>query len=327
MKKYFLFGMIATLLGVNINCLADDAASAPAPTDPTAATAATPFTPSDFQKNAGSIKNLESDVQSYLTDREKEDLDFGLHLVNFSGSVIQTSAEQQFINDFSRISCNKQYESNLPECANSLQELSPYAHLRPSNIFDILKYNDQQLNIAKTVVRTIIDPFPDDQLNTILSDPQQAKDSDKQKTMATLIASKAGLTLAQNSLNEIMAKRYSSDQKNSVMQMIYDESFRRLIDPKWITDATKLSTNGLLLELLQVEAFKLWVDYYRFTQNERIEALLATLVSTQINSSNKINNQLNKGAEQGKKATQDTSDIINKSGIPGVSGGSPTPSQ
>ena len=323
MKKYFLFGVFATLLGININCFAD-AAGTPAPTDP-AATAATPFTPSDFQKNAGSIKNLESDVQSYLTDREKEAIDFGLHLVNFSGSVIQTSPQQQFINDFSRISCNKQYESNLPECADSLQELSPYAHLRPSNIFDILKYNEQQLNIAKTVARTIIDPFPDDQLNTILSDPQQAKDSEKQKTMANLIASQAGLTLAQNSLHEIMAKRYSSDQKNSVMQMIYDESFRRLIDPKWITDTAKLSTDGLLLELLQVEAFKLWVDYYRFTQNERIEALLAALVSAQISSGNKVSNKLNKGAEQGKKATQDASDAINKAGIPGVSGGTPTP--
>lgn len=293
MKLYIILSSLIILIGFNIKSFA----AVPATT--------TPFTPSDFQKNGAAITTLESNLQSYVTQKETEDLDFNLHLVDFSGNQIQ-SPQEQFFNDFTRMSCNKKYAGNLNECGNSLVELSPYAHLRSSNIFDVLTYaNPAQNLIASTVARTLIEPFPDDQLNQILSDPKEANNSNNQTSIANLIASQAGVMLAQNSINKIIATRYSSDGEKSIMKLIHDESFRRVSDPTWTTNMTQLAIDGLLMELLQVEAFKLWVDYYKFTQNERIEALLATLLSRQITSNNKMSGQIEKSKKDNSKAAED----------------------
>jgi hypothetical protein len=295
MKKYINVIIFSIFILISLPWIANAASSSS-----TSSTQA--FSASDFQKNASKIiTSLQTSAKNYLQDREKEDLDFGLHLVHFSGSVVQ-DPQEQFMADFSRMSCNSQHESNLPECGNQLQELSPYAHLRATNIFDPLKYDQRQSSIAKTVTRTITDPFPDNKLNTLLSDPGQAKEADNQKTMANIIAARAGITLAQNTFNEIMSKRHpDSSGNNSIIKTIYDESHRRVIDPTWIDNTSKLSTESLLLELLQIEAFKLWMDYYKFTQNERIEALLAALVANQINSAGKINKEIDSAKSETSK--------------------------
>ncbi len=106
MKIYIILSSLIILTGFNIK-----SSAVPATT--------TPFTPSDFQKNGAAIKTLESNLQSYVAQKETEDLDFNLHLVDFSGNQIQ-SPQEQFFNDFTRMSCNKKYAGNLNECGNSL---------------------------------------------------------------------------------------------------------------------------------------------------------------------------------------------------------------
>lgn len=316
MKKHVIYALLIALFPGFSSSYAEQA-TLPGPTA---------FNPSDFQTNASSIINLELDAQSYLQNKEIDDLNFSLHLINHDGTQLQ-NPQQQFIADYSRNFCNPNYESNIPECNqdNKNNLVRVYANLRPSNIFD-LQYTDTDSALAKGIVQTLIEPFPNNQLNTILSDPQAVKNSDKQNTMANLIAPQAALMLAKNSLNEIMARRYPHDSNansKSIMQMIHDESARRLTDSNWIKNITKLPTDQLLMELLQLEAFKLWVDYYKFTQNERIEALLATLLSAQVSSSTKLAGQLEQAnSPENKKALEDA-----QKNMPQMPAGVPTTTQ
>ena len=303
MKKYIIYMLAITLPGFSISSYAADAPPADSPLVSAA------FVPSDFmQKTATTISTIESSIDSFLKNKEIDDLNFGLHIINFDSSPIQ-NPQQQFITDFSRIYCNPAYESSLPECnqENKNNTGRIYANLRPSNMFD-LTYSDTDLLLAKTLVRNLVEPFPSTEINTMLANASDAKDTDKQATLANLIAPQAALMLATNSLNEIMARRQTHENNpKSIMQMMHDESARRLTDPTWIKGIGKLPTDQLLMELLQVEAFKLWMEYNKFTQNERIEALLATLLSSQISTGAKMGQQLDKATAGGTKAAAEAS--------------------
>ncbi len=249
-------------------------------------------TPSPFQKNAGAaIPILETGVQNYLTAKETDDLNYGLHLMpTGTNTAMSTTPQIQFLTDYVRSSCNaSSLENNMPECSNST---GIYTILRPSNIFNSINYTsptDPVLNASVGVIHALIEPFPDPQLNTLLQDT--ANFSKNENDIANLIAAQAPIMMAKNSLNGILARRYvdpaiasqlpSGYNSSSITQIMHDESLRRLTDQTWFTGLNNLSQNQLIIELLEVEAFKLWMEYNKFQQNERIEALLATLVAAQ----------------------------------------------
>lgn len=282
----------------------------------------TPLAPSEFQKNGKIITILESGVQDYIKNQEEEALNYGLHL-NFNGEII-SNPEIQFITDYSRISCNgSSLEANLPECSNIAGE---YATLRPSNIFKYVNYKDQvNLSISNGVIHSLINPFPNPQLNTLLQNKNSAADSKNQKQIANLIAAQVPIMMAKNSLHGMVARRYvdpdtqsklpSNTKPQSIMELMHDESLRRLIDPEWFTNLNKLPTNQLLMELLQLEAFKVWIEYNKFQQNERIEALLATLLSSQAGQANALSGLLDQDTKNAMKDSQEQMNKI-KSALP-----------
>ena len=260
-----------------------------------------PLTPSLFQKNAGvAIPILETAEKTYITNKETDDLNYGLHLINGT-SVIPTTPQIQFLTDYVRSSCNPNTpESNMPECSNST---GIYTTIRASNIFNSINYTDPAdpvLNASIGVIRSLVEPFPDPQLNTLLKDT--ANFSKNESNIAGLIAGQVPVTMAKNSLNGILARRYvdpattsklpSDYNSSSIMQIMHDESLRRLTDSTWFTGLNNLPLSQLVMELLEVEAFKLWMEYNKFQQNERIEALLATLVSAQASQANAISGMM-----------------------------------
>lgn len=263
------------------------------------------FKASTFQKNiADNIKKIEETNQQYLEDKETNDINFGLHIVNFQGDVI-ADPKIQFLKDYLRISCNKTYENKITDCASATNNVL-YGHLRSTNIFDF-KQNQAELYLAETVARTIINPFPDSKLNELFDDKNSFDDPAKQQIAANLIASQAPLVLAENTFNEIIAKRNPlqlKDQEASMMQLIHDESVRRLSN-SWIEDIKKLPLKHLILELLQIEAFKIWMEYNKYTQNERIEALLAAILAAQSNSMQKLNATIEKVNNSNKEMKAD----------------------
>ena len=146
--------------------------------------------------------------------------------------------------------------------------------------------------------------------------------------------------MAQNSLNGIIARRYidpettkllttststysppSNYTPTSIMQTMHDESLRRISDPAWFNTLNNLSgtapatTNQLLMELLQLEAFKLWMDYNKIQQNERLEALLAALLSAQAASSNAISGMMDQDTKNAMSSSKSQMNSI-KSNLP-----------
>lgn len=273
--------ILLTLLSIfliNHSCASADSTSTPAP-----------LAPSEFQKNGSIIPIIEAGVQNVIKARESDELNYGLHLIGFGGISIN-DPKSQFITDYSRLSCNSNTtESNLPECTNSA---GIYAILSPSNIFNTLTYQQpSDVLVSQTITRYLLNPFPSIELNSLLQSKSSAADPKNQDQIASLIAAQVPIMVAKNSLSGMVARRYvdpDTAQKlpqgstpASLMQLIHDESIRRVSDSKWFPSLNDMPVNQLLIELLQLEAFKLWMEYNKFEQNERIEALLATMVSSQ----------------------------------------------
>ena len=59
------------------------------------------------------------------------------------------------------------------------------------------------------------------------------------------------------------------------------EATNRFENSDWHTTIDNANQEVLLKEMVKMEAFKIWMEYHKYKQNERIEALLATMISTQ----------------------------------------------
>jgi hypothetical protein len=348
LKDYIATSILLTLLTIFNNVYADGGSSTStssstgsstsAGSSSSGATSTTPLTPSVFQQNAGTVIPLiETGVQTYISTAETNNLNYGLHLINFDGTTITTSPQVQFITDYARTSCNSNLnieQNNIPECTFN-PTTGIYTIIKPSNIFNSLNFTDPAdpfLNASFGVIRSLIEPFPNTQLNTLLTN-FSANETD----IANLIAAQAPLTIAKNSLNGIMARRLnptvidslnptptppaqniasqlpSSYNSFSIMQIMHDESFRRLTDPNWFSNLNNLPVSQLLMELLEVEAFKLWMEYNKFQQNERIEALLATLVSSQAGQANAMSGVLDQDTVNSMKDAKNKSKQLQNS--------------
>lgn len=316
---------IATFLTILFIVNVDASSSS---SSPSTSPAIAPLAPSDFQKNGGMIPILESGVQDFVKAKETDELNYGLHLIGFDNQPITDDPKIKFITDYSRMSCNtNSSEVNLPECAN---QDGIYSILSPSNIFNSLNYQQaNDLLISQTLVRYLLNPFPSTQLNSLLKDKATASDSKNQAEIANLIANQVPIMVAKNSLHGMLARRYVDPETtakklppgstaNSIMQIMHDESIRRLTDANWFTNLNNLPTNQLLMELLQVEAFKLWMEYNKFQQNERIEALLATLISSQAGQANAISSVVDDDTKKSMKESKEQTDNI-KNNLPSSS--------
>lgn len=314
MKVLRLFAVCCCLINTNsFAATASSGTSSAAGTSSagTTSVSGTSFIPSEFQQSAGqSIENIETAISNFLKNKEIIDLNYGLHLVNYinqNEENVLPNAEQQFVKDFARMACYSTYEGNLPECnnANTKDSLKTYGFLRPSNIFDIYREDPQEDALASFAVKTMIDPLPSNKLNELLSGEDINKPEVQQK-IANLIAAQAPITLAKNSLNEIIAKRAKLNEESSMIKIMKDESSRRL-KSDWMENIKDSPTNHLLLELLQIEAFKLWVDYHKFLQTERLEALVATLLASQNTTMQQMIEKYNDAIAVGQKNTAEYS--------------------
>ncbi|MGD0466623.1 MAG: hypothetical protein ABSA84_08010 [Gammaproteobacteria bacterium] len=169
-----------------------------------------------------------------------------------------------------------------------------YADIRPSvlleqNIFS----NKDQLLSAIEVINNITNPFPSRiPLQMLeLKDDIRRNSPHNQAAFAETLVQEARLGVAKNSFNSMMLDRLSlsaleggsvaSDKNFSKLSLMEQEAKSRFEDSNWNTKIENAKQDDLLKEMVKMEAFKIWMEYHKYKQNERIEALLATMIAEQ----------------------------------------------
>jgi hypothetical protein len=247
------------------------------------------------------IKKLHdsSKWQQFVTQRELIDINYDLYRVkgpNDNDKVISgQDPKNYFIDKHNDMFCSKISDAN---CRAQLGHA--YGDIKFSYLFNNIYKNPDELHLATEVTRNIINPFPSNFALEMKAATNYDKSLPKNKAaLAELYASQARLGVVRNSFNTMLRNRVPlgvlegnmpGSEQNSMQSIIEKESQNRFTSSVWHEEINNSNQEQLLKELVKMEAFKTWVDYHRYKQNERIEALLATMVAQQETLTQLLNN-------------------------------------
>jgi hypothetical protein len=238
-------------------------------------------------KNVASAAGVvETTLNSNLLPKEIYDINWSLYATPSPGEQISGDPINNFIQNHENYFCSPtsgvEGVLGTPACSsNNLQ--NEHADLKISSLLIPSVYDQSQMFLAQEVIRTLTLPFPDGNIKAMVSNGL-AKSSDK-NYVAKMMAEHAIIGVARNSLNEIFVERIAEltptvpPQATSIMSIMETESGRRFKNQVWYDAVSQSSQEALLRELIHMEAFRLWMDYYRYRQSERMEALLAAMTS------------------------------------------------
>lgn len=265
--------------------------------------------------NGTIAKSLDNAISAYLISKSVQDFGFSIYQQGRSfdsgQEFVSSSPDQDFVNRHSTAYCSPNIAAEVTGfgCKAKKAEEMPYLELGDINfatLLDPIHYSSDLFSLAaQNLIRTIVSPFPPSTYKTNVADPNFLVGGGSKKTaFANYLAGQAVVGVALYSFNTMYEMRVlgknlgltnnaqdpNSPGGFSLLDIIEKESTRRfegtdsptfasfLNDPA--TDQTKL-----LKEMAAMEAFRLWMDYQRFRQMERVESLLAASLSKYVNSS------------------------------------------
>lgn len=140
---------------------------------------------------------------------------------------------------------------------------------------------------AQDFIRKMGNPYPTSKYADSINSSGFLNSTPDTKAYARYMANQAVLTVALNSFNHSYATRVpgsnigANPAGSSIMSIIENEANRRFADPSqsWFAALGGYNELQTLQEIAAMEAFRLWLDFQQYKQNERIEALLAATLS------------------------------------------------
>jgi len=83
----------------------------------------------------------------------------------------------------------------------------------------------------------------------------------------------------------------------SPFELMENEANRRFTDPAWIASLSSTPETGVLRELAIMDSYKIYLEFQRYKQAERLEALLAAMLSNMTQTSLTFQEQISGGEE------------------------------
>lgn len=158
--------------------------------------------------------------------------------------------------------------------------------------------NPAQIAAAKAFVSNVIDPFPTSNFQdpSTMTAAKVLASPNLQQDLAQALVREANLSVARQPFMEMINKRTvpqtgaSGITPESMMQTMEREATQRILNPQWMNTmatayATALKTNpsqAVQYDMAAMQAYLIWLEFERFKQGERIEALLAALLQQQV---------------------------------------------
>lgn len=256
---------------------------------------------------------LETNLSDYLLSKSVQDFGFSIYQQGLDFSLdgatttenVSSSPALDFVRNHKKSFCSTNISAETqglgcqPFGSNINPADSKYIELGDINfstIADPTMYTPLVDIAAKNLIRNIINPFPDPQYLSDVMKPGFMDDGSKKEAYAKYMASQAILGVALYSMNEIYGMRVqgtalgaTSDaaKATSLMAMMQDQCTKRFEQSDFaaLLQAPGTDQLAVLKEIAAMDAFELWMDFQRYQQTERIEALLAAALAKMTNDS------------------------------------------
>lgn len=116
-------------------------------------------------------------------------------------------------------------------------------------------------------------------------DPNSQTYSNPEKSFASMLSDQALLSIPRQSFAEMVAKRTPSQSGgDSMMQIMERVAMQRFMSTAWSQTLPTMEAKNLLQEIALMQSYHIWLEYERYRQMERIEALLSAMVIQNYNS-------------------------------------------
>lgn len=243
------------------------------------------------------IRQLQQNLawRSFLKNKELMDINYDLY--RMTGPTIKDNAIAQGAGDphgylvmkHDQVFCSPHVDQNC-KLADFKDE---YADIKFSILLDQDIYTEpKQIHLASEFIKNITNPFPSKiALEMLSAGNNERRAPQNQAAFAEALVQEARSAVAKHSFNNMILNRLSlsavegngvMNNKNfSQLSLMEQEAKSRFEDNVWRESIEKANNDSILREMAKMEAFKIWMEYHKYKQNERIEALLATIVSEQ----------------------------------------------
>lgn len=181
-----------------------------------------------------------------------------------------------------------------------------HGDIKISTLLTGSKYTDTQLKAAQAFVENLVDPFPSDKLQNPVIMTQGLLDSNPelQQEVAKALVEQAALSVARQPFVEMIAKRTGAGANNeTIMQRMEREAGQRFLNPQWQNSiatayAAALKNNpqqAVFYDMVALQAYQTWLEFERYKQNERMEALLSGILQQLVSASRKTEEIMKQG--------------------------------
>ena len=232
--------------------------------------------------------------QEFKKQKELMDINYDLYRMRIRGPNLKEqiiSAQDPkgyFLQKHDNTFCSPQVDS---KCQLG-SPLYTYGDIKVNVLLDNLYQEREKIDLATEIIRNIINPFPSNiALEMLEATEKERKDPKNQAALAETYASQARLGVARNTFHNMFFNRLpldslsdqkpSTKEKFSVISIMEKQAKKRFENPEWYEFIQKSDLEKSVKEMVEMESFRIWLDYQKYRQNERIEALLATLVAQQ----------------------------------------------
>lgn len=234
--------------------------------------------------------------QDFLKNKELNDINYDLYRMtgdNIKENVIARGAgdpKGYLVMKHEQVFCSTKVD---PNCKIS-DPSEEYADIKFSILDQNVYKDNKQVVLANEFIRNITNPFPSKiALEMLNAGNNERRLPQNQAAFAEALVQEARTSVAKHSFNNMILNRLSlgsieggqsaHDKNFSQLTLIEQGAKSRFEDRVWHETVDRASQEDLFREMIKMEAFKIWMEYHKYKQNERIEALLATIASEQAN--------------------------------------------
>jgi hypothetical protein len=168
-----------------------------------------------------------------------------------------------------------------------------HADIKLSTLLSGFRYDDsgRREDAARLFLNNVIEPFPSDKLSVQTAiNAESIGNLQSREDVAKALAAQALLSVAREPFAEMIAKRslIGGGVNKSFMEIMEKEAAQRFLNDAWQKEMQQNITRAkadnkpekaALYEVALMEAYRNWMEYERYRQAERIEALLAATLA------------------------------------------------
>ena len=233
--------------------------------------------------NGAGMATAESAIPAVVELEHVNRINYGLYAEGISANYQDPYREVLSDHFLSNCSTNSTTESAaFPSQCQSNPLGIQHADLKISTLLGPLVLNSTLQASANMLLRNLFDAFPTTNIASLMQsggNPLKAS-ATSQQTLSTALVSQATYAVGRHSLIEMYANRLpgtdsSGNPTPSYMEIMANEATRRFESPTWYQEVASKSAEAATKELAQMQAFHLWLEFQRYRQTERVEALLA----------------------------------------------------